>query len=282
MVYDDTNYDYVMRDEQASFPDIKSFPSLTKAETELQAIVNAMADQGMLTKRLTVDSSFGQTLYTLTLYARFDSNDGNGNIPRELLWQFPVSGTWAIGDFEAKWTGGLKKSNMVTTGIFFADFDWEHSIASPTFPTPSAAANGGTAGYLIPTLRTSVFPNSSSGPTPSSGPSSPSGATPSGADSDGDTVADSADVFPCDDTRSSRTYYPAQGQSVLITFEDLHPNFSDNDFNDVTFHTHMAYDADASGRVVDMYAVIDPVALGGRNDNGLAVQFPFKIGRAHV
>jgi hypothetical protein len=102
-------------------------------------------------------------------------------------------------------------------------------------------------------------------------------AVPSAAraqDVDGDGVGDSADVFPCDPTRASVTYFPSAGDSALLAFEDQWPGTTDLDYNDVAVRAHYRLERNAAGNVVQLVAVLDPVALGGDLSNGLGLQLP--------
>ena len=93
-------------------------------------------------------------------------------------------------------------------------------------------------------------------------------------DADGDGIADQADVFPCDPTLAGVAFAPAEGAHALIMYEDQWPGRGDLDFNDVVLAYHFQYRFDPAGRVVSLVAVIDPVALGGIFDNGLALRLP--------
>jgi LruC domain-containing protein len=99
-------------------------------------------------------------------------------------------------------------------------------------------------------------------------------AAASAQDSDGDGVANAADAFPCDATRASVSYFPGQSTSALIAFEDQWPGHTDVDYNDVALRAHYRLERNAAGNVVQLHAVIDPVALGGDLSNGLGLQLP--------
>jgi LruC domain-containing protein len=93
-------------------------------------------------------------------------------------------------------------------------------------------------------------------------------------DSDGDGAPDASDAYPCDATRASVSYFPGQSTSALLAFEDQWPGHTDVDFNDVALRVHYRLERNASGAVVQLVAVIDPVALGGDLSNGLGLQLP--------
>ncbi len=93
-------------------------------------------------------------------------------------------------------------------------------------------------------------------------------------DSDGDGIQDSADSAPCDATVSAMAYVPAQGQHGMLQFEDQWPLNSDRDFNDVVLTHNYWFELAADGRVSALHGTFNVLALGGINDNGLALQIP--------
>jgi LruC domain-containing protein len=93
-------------------------------------------------------------------------------------------------------------------------------------------------------------------------------------DADADGVSDAADAFPCDATRASVSYFPGQSTSALLAFEDQWPGHTDIDFNDVAVRVHYRLERNAAGNVVQLHAVIDPVAQGGDLSSGLGLQLP--------
>jgi LruC domain-containing protein len=94
------------------------------------------------------------------------------------------------------------------------------------------------------------------------------------ADSDADGAADSADVFPCDAERAAVSWYPSEGSSALLAYEDEWPSSTDLDFNDVVIRTQYRVERHHDGRVKQLFALFDPVALGGDHANGLGLQLP--------
>jgi LruC domain-containing protein len=94
-------------------------------------------------------------------------------------------------------------------------------------------------------------------------------------DSDGDTVADAADAFPCDPERASVSFYPSGSAASLLSFEDQWPLTTDVDYNDVVLRVHYRIERHANGNVKTLLAMFDPVALGGDLRSGLGLQLPF-------
>ena len=99
-------------------------------------------------------------------------------------------------------------------------------------------------------------------------------ATAWGQDSDGDGIPDASDAFPCDASLASVIYAPSQSQWSLLAFEDQWPGDTDLDYNDVVVRVHQRFFRDAQGRTRRMNVLIDPVAVGGDANNGLALQIP--------
>jgi LruC domain-containing protein len=103
-------------------------------------------------------------------------------------------------------------------------------------------------------------------------PSAAAFAAPGDADDDG--VADGVDVFPCDGTRASVTYFPDATGSALLSFEDQWPSHTDLDFNDVVVRAHYRMERGVNGNTMSLHASFDPVALGGDLSNGLGLVLP--------
>jgi LruC domain-containing protein len=95
-----------------------------------------------------------------------------------------------------------------------------------------------------------------------------------GQDSDSDGAPNATDVFPCDGSRASVSYYPSQTSSALLVYEDQWPDHTDLDFNDVALRVHYRLELNAAGNVVQLHGVVDPVAIGGDLSNGLGLALP--------
>jgi LruC domain-containing protein len=99
-------------------------------------------------------------------------------------------------------------------------------------------------------------------------------ATAAAQDSDGDSVPNASDAFPCDASRASVSYFPGQSTSALLAYEDQWPGHTDLDFNDVVVRVHYRLERNAAGNVVQLHGVFDPVAVGGDLSNGLGLVLP--------
>ena len=98
-------------------------------------------------------------------------------------------------------------------------------------------------------------------------------ATALAQDGDADGVPDGADAFPCDAGLSAAAYAPARGAFGLLLFEDQFPSQGDLDFNDLVVAYHFEARMDGTGVRV-LRAVLDVLAAGGANDNGLGLHLP--------
>lgn len=96
----------------------------------------------------------------------------------------------------------------------------------------------------------------------------------SAQDSDADGVADASDILPCDPSVASIAYAPGQGSWSMQTFEDQWPEHTDLDYNDVVVRTHLRLYGNGVGQITRVSLFVQPVALGGIYDNGLALQLP--------
>ncbi len=93
-------------------------------------------------------------------------------------------------------------------------------------------------------------------------------------DSDGDGALDVADAAPGDPRVTTVTYFPSEGTSALVGFEDQWPDSTDLDFNDVVVRVHYRLERAQDGRTVRLMVTVDPVAAGGQHRTGLGLQLP--------
>src|SRR5687767_8818257 len=91
-------------------------------------------------------------------------------------------------------------------------------------------------------------------------------------DNDSDGTPDATDVFPCDASASAAAYFPAQNAHALLLVEDQWPRSGDLDFNDVVLAHNTELRFDTSGNTRFIRLTIEPLALGGTFDNGLAIR----------
>jgi len=97
------------------------------------------------------------------------------------------------------------------------------------------------------------------------------------ADSDGDTIDDAADQFPCDANLSTTVYVPAQGAFGSVLYEDNWPAKGDLDFNDavVAYNYALGYQGDPANNDLTMFTLsFDVMAAGAGRPSGLALSLP--------
>lgn len=100
------------------------------------------------------------------------------------------------------------------------------------------------------------------------------GAISSTIDTDGDTVNDAFDVFPCNEAISSVQDVPAVGQFSTLFVEDQWPSRGDFDFNDFVTDYHVELFKNSSGQVRQIRYTFSPKAAGALFDNGFAIHLP--------
>jgi len=96
-----------------------------------------------------------------------------------------------------------------------------------------------------------------------------------GWDSDLDGVTDLNDDYPMDDERAFDNYYPTMGSFYTLAFEDMWPQKSDYDFNDIVVHWNYTQVTNASNELVDIHGSFKLMAVGAGYHDGFGVQFPF-------
>lgn len=94
------------------------------------------------------------------------------------------------------------------------------------------------------------------------------------ADADRDGVADVFDDYPQDPVKAFNNYYPAQGTSGTLAFEDLWPSRGDYDFNDLVMDYQFNYITNAANEVTQLNAAITVKAIGASYHNGFGIQLP--------
>lgn len=95
-----------------------------------------------------------------------------------------------------------------------------------------------------------------------------------GVDSDGDLVQDNVDAEPCDPRVSARVMVPADRTWGMMLFEDLWPSKGDYDFNDLVLAYNQTLDFDSSAQLRGLRVDLRVMAVGARQQNGLAIRLP--------
>lgn len=93
-------------------------------------------------------------------------------------------------------------------------------------------------------------------------------------DSDGDGVLDADDVAPCDPTIAMQVFVPGDRSAGMMLFEDLWPSKGDFDFNDLALAFNQVLNLDAQGNLTSLRMDLDVLAVGARQNNGLAFALP--------
>ncbi len=75
------------------------------------------------------------------------------------------------------------------------------------------------------------------------------------------------------------TWYPGEGSTSVLAFEDQWPYLTDYDYNDVVVEVHWVVHS-SGGLVHRALLTVDPVALGGTESNGLGVRLPSGVSQS--
>ena len=97
------------------------------------------------------------------------------------------------------------------------------------------------------------------------------------ADSDGDTIDDTADQFPCDASLSTTVYVPSEGAFGSVLYEDNWPALGDLDFNDgvVAYQYALGYEGPPANNNLTMLTLsFNVLAAGAGLPSGLALSLP--------
>jgi LruC domain-containing protein len=78
--------------------------------------------------------------------------------------------------------------------------------------------------------------------------------------------------------QTATTWYPFEGGSAVLAYEDQWPYLTDYDYNDVVLEVHWRFDS-SGGLVQRALLTVDPIALGGAESNGLGLQLPAGVGK---
>lgn len=92
-------------------------------------------------------------------------------------------------------------------------------------------------------------------------------------DTDNDGVGDSSDEYPTDPTKAFNNYYPSEGGTATLAFEDMWPLKGDYDFNDMVVDYNINQITNASNKVVEINSKLTVRAIGASYTNGFGFQF---------
>jgi len=90
-------------------------------------------------------------------------------------------------------------------------------------------------------------------------------------DKDEDGITDVFDEYPDDDTRSFDNYYPGEGVTGTLVFEDMWPLRGDYDFNDLVVGYNFNQVTNASNEIVEIRSKIIVRAVGASYHNGFGI-----------
>lgn len=93
-----------------------------------------------------------------------------------------------------------------------------------------------------------------------------------GNDTDQDGVPDDEDDYPDDATKAFNNYYPGEGATATLAYEDLWPTKGDYDFNDLVLNYSVNQITNAENKVVSV--VFDGTVrhIGASFNNGFAIE----------
>ncbi len=93
-------------------------------------------------------------------------------------------------------------------------------------------------------------------------------------DRDNDGVSDNFDDYPDDPERAFNNYYPNQGTTGTLAFEDLWPAKGDYDFNDMVIDYAINQVTNGDNKVVEIFASFTLRAMGASFKNGFGIELP--------
>ena len=96
-------------------------------------------------------------------------------------------------------------------------------------------------------------------------------------DQDNDDISDIYDDYPTDPDRAFDHFYPAENQYGTLAFEDLWPQQGDYDLNDLVVDYNFRNVHNSEIQLIEIEGLIQLRAVGGSNQNGFAIEFPFPI-----
>ncbi|MBK7027965.1 MAG: LruC domain-containing protein [Bacteroidales bacterium] len=93
-------------------------------------------------------------------------------------------------------------------------------------------------------------------------------------DSDQDGISDNFDDYPNDAGKAFNNYYPSEGSTGSLAFEDLWPSVGDYDFNDIVIDYHVNQVTNGQNKVVGIQAKYILRAIGAGYESGFGFQLP--------
>jgi LruC domain-containing protein len=97
---------------------------------------------------------------------------------------------------------------------------------------------------------------------------------PGEEDTDGDGVIDQQDAYPDDAERAFVQYTPTVTGRETAAWEDQWPSRGDYDFNDLVVEYRFGEVLDVQGNIKETTALVEPLARGAAQHNGLALHLP--------
>ena len=93
-------------------------------------------------------------------------------------------------------------------------------------------------------------------------------------DTDNDGISNNFDDYPNDPTRAFNNFYPAEGTTGTLAFEDLWPSQGDYDMNDMVIDYSFNQITNGQNKVVQIKATIILKAIGASLHSGFGIQLP--------
>ena len=96
-------------------------------------------------------------------------------------------------------------------------------------------------------------------------------------DADGDGISNIYDDYPDDPDRAFNFFFPSENSFGTLAYEDLWPQQGDYDLNDVIINYQFTNIHNSNIDLVGIQAQIQLAAVGGSNQNGFSIEFPWPV-----
>lgn len=93
-------------------------------------------------------------------------------------------------------------------------------------------------------------------------------------DTDQDGISDNFDDYPSDANKAFNNYYPKEGETGSLAFEDLWPSIGDYDFNDMVIDYNINQVTNGQNKVVGIQGKYILRAIGAGYESGFGFQVP--------